>query len=137
MTEPMKSVNRVPRPEGCTEVKVLTRFNRGRGHRELGIVIDWDGITQEQLKFMAQQLIVHNLRAELFHADGEFPEEVFVQARMAAAEQQPCNRKYDIPESWKSGTDKPAKVQKAAKTPPNLLDLLSGLSKEELAALLK
>ena len=122
-----------------SEFTILTRTKNSRSHRETKVTIDWEDVTYEQLKFMAQQLMIHNLQAEIQNGDFDtFPEQVYIRASLQVHTRQPCNKKYEIPASWLSGEDKPKpRLKKVPKKEPTLEEMLAGLSPEELAILLK
>ena len=126
------TVNELSEP---TSIRILTQKNKGANHHETALTIHWDNISVEQLKCMAAHLVVQKVQQELKSQDDPIPEELSVAAVMYWREFQPAEqREFQIPESWKSGSDKPEGKQKEKK--PTLEDLLQALSPEELAALL-
>lgn len=118
-----------------TSIRILTQKHKGASHHETVLTIHWDNISIEQLKCMAAHLLVQKVQQELKQQALEIPEELSVAAVMYWREFQPAeHREFQIPESWKSGSDKPERKQKEKK--PTLEELLRALSPEELAALL-
>jgi len=46
-------------------MKVLLQKHPKAVHHEVEVVIDWEGISEEDLKFLAGQCLMHNLRAKV------------------------------------------------------------------------
>ena len=123
-------------------MKILVQTRPNSAHREVEVDIIWDNISQEDIKFLAQQCIIHHLQAKIragFYNGEEFPKFITVRAEWEVHRDVVGVKDYVIPESWKSGEDKPQRVkkEKVEKKKPSLEELLSVLSPQEIAALLK
>jgi hypothetical protein len=121
-----------------TVAKLLTRRREGGAHHEVSVCIDWTGITEAQLQFLAAQLLYHDLQARIqkggYHGVPEF---VTIVARDMVHEEPVCRQKYNVPESWKSGEDKPKPKEKVTASKRTSLEtLLKSLSADELKTLL-
>ncbi len=120
-------------------MKVLLQKHPKAAHHEVEVVIDWEGISEEDLKFLAGQCIMHNLRAKVragFYR-GELPEVIEVAARWEVHHVDPesGNLLLNAPKSWKSGEDKvKVKVEKITAA-EEFEAQLSKLSDEDKAAL--
>lgn len=120
-------------------MKVLLQKHPKAAHHEVEVVIDWEGISEEDLKFLAGQCIMHNLRAKVragFYR-GELPEVIEVAARWEVHHPDPesGNLLLNAPKSWKSGEDKvKVKVEKITAA-EEFEAQLSKLSDEDKAAL--
>lgn len=116
---------------------LLIQPKPGAAHVEIVVHIDWDEISPEDIKFLASQLLIHNLEAKIksgFYGS-MIPQVFTINAAWEVHRHQVEPKDYCIPESWKSGLDKPEKVvEKKAK--PSLEELLAALSPAERAALL-
>ena len=122
-------------------LKILVQPRPTSAHREVEVDIIWDDISQEDIKFLAQQCIIHHLQAKVragFYDGEEFPKFITIRAEWEVHRDVVGVKDYVIPESWKSGEDKPQRVKKEKeKASPTLEELLSALSPQEIAALLK
>lgn len=120
-------------------MKVLLQKHPKAAHHEVEVVIDWEGISEEDLKFLAGQCIMHNLRAKVragFY-QGELPEIIEIAARWEVHHTDPesGNLLLNAPKSWKSGEDKvKVKVEKITAA-EEFEAQLSKLSDEDKAAL--
>lgn len=121
-----------------TVAKLLTRRRDGGAHHEVSVRIDWTGITEAQLQFLAAQLLYHDLQARIQKGDYHgVPEFVTIVARDMVHQEPVCREKYNIPESWKSGKDKLTPEEREKKKQTNKIeDMLKKLKPEELQALL-
>lgn len=123
-------------------IKILVQPKPHSAHREVEVEINWDNVSAEDMQFLAQQLILHNLQAKVragFYDGQEFPEFITVRAEWEIHRDCIGVKDYKIPEAWRSGEDKPkpkAKVKKEKAAMPSLEDMLRGLSPEDLKALL-
>lgn len=124
-------------------MKVLLQKHPKAVHHEVEVVIDWEGISEEDLKFLAGQCLMHNLRAKVragfYH--GELPEVIEIAARWEVHHPDPDsgNLLLNAPKSWKSGEDKvKVKVEKitAAEEFEAQLAKLSDADKATLFAML-
>lgn len=116
--------------------KILTRI--GQGHHETDVTIDWTGITEEELKVLARATLVRDLQIHL--QTGDYMEFATIIARQQVfyKQSQGPKKEYKIPDSWRSGSDKPepqAKKKKLAQS-ESLLQALLLLTPEERKALL-
>lgn len=123
-------------------MKILVQPKPHSAHREVEVDILWDDISAEDIKFLAQQCIIHHLQARIragFYDGEAFPEFITIRAEWEVHRNVVGVKDYVIPESWKSGEDKPQRVkkEKVEKRKPSLEELLSVLSPQEIAALLK
>lgn len=123
-------------------IKILVQPKPKAAHREVEVEIDWTGVSAEDMQFLAQQLILHNLQAKIragFYDGQEFPEVITVRAEWEIHRDCTGVKDYKIPESWLSGEDKPKPVKKVKKEKAasfSLEEMLKGLSPEDLKALL-
>lgn len=124
-------------------MKVLLQKHPKAAHHEVDVVIDWEGISEEDLRFLASQCLMHNLRAKVragFY-QGELPEVIEIAARWEVHHPDPesGNLLLNAPKSWKSGEDKvKVKVEKitAAEEFERLLSGLSTAERDQLFAAL-
>lgn len=107
-----------------TEQRILTRKLTSKQHYETLVVIDWAGVTQEQLMTMAQWAIIHELQARYAKGDMEIPEKERVSAVEVAKEKPVMLLKFSPPPS------RPIKLDKQTQA------LFDTLTKEELLLLL-
>ena len=120
-------------------MKVLVQPRPNAAHVEVDVEILWDDISQEDIKFLAQQLLIHNLQAKIragFYDGLGIPGVITIRAEWEVHRDCVGVKDYKIPENWKSGLDKPAKAPKKAKPAATLEELLQELSPAELKALL-
>ena len=116
-------------------MKVLLQKHPKAAHHEVEVVIDWEGISEEDLKFLAGQCLIHNLRAKVragFYP-GELPEVIEIAARWEVHQRDPevGHLLMNAPKSWKSGEDK-VKVKVEKLTPAEEFEaMLKGLSQAE------
>lgn len=118
--------------------KLFVKPRPDAGHVEVEVEIIWDDLSLEDMKFLAQQCILKNLQAKIqagFYDGIGIPEVITLRAEWEVHHPEDVGE-LKFPESWKTGTDKPAKKPKAEK-PMDLEAMLRTLSPEELRALLK
>lgn len=60
--------------------KLLTQCQKGQSHRETVVTIDWDGITEQQLKTIARAHFIHVLQTQWKFEEKKVPEKVTVRA---------------------------------------------------------
>lgn len=121
-------------------IKILVQPRPHAAHREVEVEINWDAISQDDIKFLAQQLILHNLQAKIragFYQGDEFPTFISVRAEWEVHRDCVGVKDYKIPTEWTSGTDKPVKLKKVPKVERSLFDMLNDLTVEEREALLR
>lgn len=118
-----------------TSEKVLVKRNKAAGHEETVVHVNWAGLTDDDIKLIAAFHVRSRFMEQLRRYERQLPESVEVYAKDFLHLEPVQDKKYAIPDSWKSGTDKPEPVRKAKKK-PSLEDMLAGLSKEELITLL-
>ena len=120
-------------------MKVLLQKHAKAAHHEVEVVIDWEGINEEDLKFLAGQCLMHNLRAKVragFY-QGALPEVIEIVARWEVHHPDPesGNLLLNAPKAWKCGEDK-VKVKVEKLTAAEEFEAqLSKLSDEDRAAL--
>lgn len=111
--------------------EILTKV--GTGHRKTVVSIDWQGITQDEMMVLARATLVRDFQERLKQNPAH--ESAHIIARQQVFYKQQKEKEYTIPESWKSGTDKPEKVKKAAKVESNPMEwldqLISGMSPQQ------
>lgn len=122
-------------------LKILVQPRTTSEHQEVEVSINWNDISAEDIQFLAQQCIIHHLQAKIragFYVGG-VPDFIEVNAAWEVHRDVVGVKDYVIPESWKSSEDKPRPVKKVKekKASPTLEELLSVLSPQEIAALLK
>ena len=64
-------------------LKILVQPRPTSAHREVEVDIIWDDISQEDIKFLAQQCIIHHLQAKVragFYDGEEFPKFITIRA---------------------------------------------------------
>lgn len=106
--------------------KIFTRKTPQSAHVQVEVFIDWSGISEEEMKILARNALIHNLHAEVAKSTGPIPEKVFICARAQVHKPAPAQEVYD-----------PARLKKPTVTiDPKLKDALKGLSKDELKQLL-
>ena len=101
-----------------TDIRLLTRREGKKTHHETVLTIDWSGVTEEQLRTLAQWAIVHEVQARFFKGEQEPPETHLVKVAELAREQPTLNLKWCPP---------PPKI----KFSKEFADLLAGLTPEE------
>ena len=103
--------------------KILTK--KGSGHRETEVTLDWTGVTEEQLKLLARNALIHDLQARIVKDIIPFPEKVTLSAVELA------NRRPVALDRWQ-----PPESTVTVKTSKTLEALLRQLSPDELLKLL-
>ena len=103
--------------------KILTK--KGSGHRETEVTIDWTGITEDQLKLLAGNALIHDLQARIYKDIIPFPEKIMLNAAELS------NRRPIALDRWQ-----PPESTGDVKVSKKLEDLLRELSPIELATLL-
>jgi hypothetical protein len=109
--------------------KILTRRKKGESHRETEVTIDWDGVTESQLRILARRALVYNFQCSIQKdPTGPFPEAVILTARDEAQDHTPVMEIIFAPRArnCSNWTGK-----------PDLEDLMKVLSPEELLVLLE
>lgn len=105
---------------------ILARRKREQAHRNIEVTIDWSGITEDELKILARNALIHNLHHEIRTGDGPFPEKVMICARAQVRKPPEALEQYD-----------PARLKKpTVKVDAKLEIALKGLTREELITLL-
>lgn len=104
---------------------ILTRREKKASHRTTEVTIDWDGITEYQLRLLARNALIHDLQAQIQKKDEVFPEKVTLIARERVFLEPPSLVKF-----------MPVKRAVEVKVSKGLEDLLKNLTKEELRELL-
>jgi hypothetical protein len=70
--------------------KILTQRKKGESHRETLVTIDWDGVSEDQLRTLARRALVYNFQCSIKKdPTGPFPETVTLVARNAAEDHTP------------------------------------------------
>lgn len=70
--------------------KILTQRKKGESHRETLVTIDWDGVSEGQLRTLARRALVYNFQCSIKKdPTGPFPETVTLVARDAADDHTP------------------------------------------------
>lgn len=102
------------------DFKVLTQKAPGKMHRETKIFLDWEGVTESQLRVMAKTLIIYHLQAKWQKQSEAIPEEVKLKVSNCVHFDAPSNGLFKAPK------------------PKDKLDkLLAMLTPEEMAILVK
>ena len=115
--------------------EILTRKKTGQSHRKTLVTIDWTGITEQELKFLAKQLLVYDLQARIQNGNFEgFPQEITINAVDEVHIEKVCMKRYEVPASWKDGDDK--KKTKVEKLTPLEQILNAKLSQAEIDQIL-
>lgn len=108
-----------------TEHRFLTRREGKKGHHETKLFINWEGVTEKQLRTLAAWAIIHEMQARYYKdPDHKPPEQDEVDASLIAQEKPMLAMKYAPP---------PPPAMKLSKEFENLL---KQLSQEELRMLL-
>lgn len=105
-------------------IRILTQRRKGEAHHETLLTIDWDKITDEELKLLARNALIHDFQARLVKSEGPMPEKATIIAREQVYQPPVALMKYQPP------PPKPVKVSN------ELEKLLLNLSAEELQILL-
>lgn len=102
-----------------------------RGHEDVLVHVDWEGTSEEDIKLMAHYYVLHRAKNWLEQEEKVLPESMSFRAADYVHNEPLVNKELHIPVEGK--TSKP----KHSKSYNQLHDFLSGLSKEELATLLR
>lgn len=116
-------------------IKVLVQKKHGQAHKEVLVDINWDDVSAEDIKFLAQQLLIHNLQAKIkagFY--DEIPEIITIRAEWEVHRDCVGMKDYKIPDSWRSGEDKPKVVVEKLSKLEQMLAALSPEDREKLLA---
>lgn len=71
--------------------KILTQRHKGESHRETAVTIDWEGVSERDLRILARRAIIYNLQVHIQkYLEGPFPQEYKISAREAAADHTPA-----------------------------------------------
>lgn len=120
-------------------MKILLQRRHGLSHEEVDVTICWDGISEEDIKFLASQCLIHNLKAKVkagFYQNS-LPEFIEIMAAWEVHHGEPESGHLllNAPKAWKSGEDKvKVKVEKISAA-EEFEAQLSKLSAAERAAL--
>lgn len=95
------------------------------------VVIDWDGISAEDIKLMASHYVLNRASHDLKGYDHALPESVEYRAA-DFVHNEPLVTLPEAPESWRSGVDEPERANRKAKA---FIDAMARLTPEERATL--
>lgn len=107
--------------------KIYTRKHPKAAHAVVEVTIDWSGISEEDLRTLARNALVHNLHAEVAKMEGPIPERMMICAAAQVHRPPAAQEIYD-----------PARLKKPKVEVPmddKLRKALSGMSKDELKEL--
>lgn len=116
-----------------TSGRVLIKRDKSRGHEETVVHVEWGLCSDEDIKLLASFYVQDCVARQLRQNETKLPEAVTVNANEYLHREVITERPVNVPESWRSGTDRTPKKQKKS---PDIMELLAGLSKEEVRALL-
>ena len=119
-----------------TSSKCLVRRDGKSGHDETVVHVEWDGLTDEDIKVLASFYIINCVEQQLKTNTTRLPEQVVVNGRDYLHREVIVEKKVKVPDSWKSGEDKPARGKAVKERQPTLLELLKALTPEERKTLL-
>ena len=111
-----------------TSQKIFLRRLDQRGHDETIVHIDWEGVSEHDIRLMASYYVLHRVEDELKCWDRKLPESVEYQAAAFIHNEPLLSKPFDIPFN---------KKQQHTTAYNKFKELLQGLSKEEVAILLK
>ncbi len=115
-----------------TSGKVLLKRYAALGHEEITIHVDWEGLDKSEIELLASFYVQDRCCQELRSSDRKLPQSVTVYAADYLHREKVEEKPVNVPESWKSGTDKKPKQSEKEK----LKSYLATLSQEELAILI-
>lgn len=109
---------------------ILTSRGKGKAHVETKVVIDWNGITVEQLHVLARNSLIHDLQLRIREEKlkGEMAQSAILIAKDEVYEPNPARLKLMPPRP---------KAEKEALLEDKMTELLKMLSPEELKTLLE
>lgn len=111
-----------------TEQRVLTRKMNSKQHHETCVVIDWEGVTPEEMMQMAQWALIHEAQARFAKSTDEVPERHHISAKEIVKQRPVLLLKFAPP---------PPKEVVLSKAYEKLLDHMSDDDRAQLIAMLK
>ena len=111
-----------------TSQKMFLRRHGKRGHEELLVHVEWDGVTDQDIKLMACHYILTRVRGEMQGEQHVLPEAVTVYAADYIHNEPLVQAELKIPAKWKEPPKSKARKE--------IDKLFEGLSREEILTLL-
>lgn len=111
-----------------TSQRVYLRRDGKRGHEEIMIHVDWDRLTDADIRQLAAFYVLHRVEKELKGFDNCLPEAITYHASDFLHNEPMVQKELVIPESWREPPKSKARKE--------LEKLMDGLTPEEIAALL-
>ena len=111
-----------------TSHQMFLRRHNKRGHEDIRVHIDWDGVSEADIKLMAAHYVINRAAHDLKDYDKNLPESVEYRAADFVHSEPLVNKDYTVPDSWKASRKSKARKE--------LEELLEGLSPEEIKILL-
>ena len=108
-------------------MRIIVKRHKATGHEETTLVIDFRGITESDMRMLAEFYVQHRVEHELKHDDHKLPEQITVLAMDYIHQEVFVAKPLNLPKkNLDKAKSKAREVLEAA---------LEGLSKEEIAAL--
>jgi hypothetical protein len=102
---------------------ILVQKKPHQSHHEVKVIIDWAGVSRQDLEILARNALLYDLQFNLRRSESPLPEEVVIDVRSVVQREMPCLTQFNPP------------PPKPSKKVQELLEALKGLSPEEQAAL--
>lgn len=113
-----------------TSIQHLVKRDNGSDYEDVNVVIDWEGLSHDDILTIASLFIHNKVKAALQRQDLSLPMQVTYYAiDFVHLDAVPTPKEWKIPERWKSGTDRPRETRKSK------IDL-SNLSKKDMEILM-
>jgi hypothetical protein len=103
---------------------ILVQKKPHQSHHEVKVVIDWAGVSRDDLAILARNALIYDLQHNLRKSEDPLPEEVIINVKDIVHHEMRCVTQFNPP------------PPKPSKQFQDLLEALKGLSKEEQAILL-
>lgn len=108
-------------------MRIIVKRHKATGHEETNLVIDFRGITEQDMRMLAEFYVQHRVEHELKCEEHKLPEQITVLAMDYIHQEVFVAKPINLPKrNAAKATSKAREVLEAA---------LEGLSKEEIAAL--
>lgn len=112
-----------------TSLNAFFRRTGKRTHEKLMVHINWDSMSQEDIRTLAAFYVLHRVEEDLKGWEEKLPESIEFRAADYIHRQPMSEREFNIPEAWKAPPE--SKALKEARK------VFAGLSAETIRKLLK
>lgn len=112
-----------------TPLKMFVRRDKCRGHEEVLVHIDWENVSEEEIKLMACHYVLNRAAHNLKDFPNKLPDTVEYRAADFVHTEPLVQRDYTVPDSWRNPPH--------TKAYKKFHELIKDLTPEEIAILLR